>query len=44
MHIATPLDLVYLGASIALVALALYWTHASENHAAAEEEHDKAGH
>ncbi|MFA5370870.1 MAG: YqhA family protein [Sideroxydans sp.] len=30
MPITTPLDLVYLGASIALVALALYWTHASD--------------
>ncbi|MBA3024646.1 MAG: YqhA family protein [Gammaproteobacteria bacterium] len=44
MHIATPLDLVYLGASIALVALALYWTHASESHAASGDEGDKAGH
>ncbi|MBK9160819.1 MAG: YqhA family protein [Nitrosomonadales bacterium] len=30
MHLATPLDLVYLGASIALIAVALYFTHASE--------------
>jgi uncharacterized membrane protein YqhA len=30
MHLESPLDLVYLGASIALVALALYFTHASE--------------
>jgi hypothetical protein len=26
----TPLDLVYLGASIALIALALYFSHAAE--------------
>ncbi|MBI5430761.1 MAG: YqhA family protein [Nitrosomonadales bacterium] len=31
MHLSTPLDLVYLGASIALIALALYFTHASEH-------------
>lgn len=30
MKLNTPLDLVYLGASIALIALALYLTHASE--------------
>lgn len=38
IHIGTPLDLLYLGGSIALVALALYWTHASEG------SKDKAGH
>lgn len=31
MKLTTPLDLVYLGASIALIALALYLTHASEH-------------
>lgn len=31
MHISAPVDLVYFGAAIALIALALYWTHASEN-------------
>ncbi|TAN84865.1 MAG: YqhA family protein [Gallionella sp.] len=31
MTLSTPLDLVYLGASIALIALALYLTHASEH-------------
>ena len=30
MHVSTPLDLVYLGASIALIALALYLSHAAE--------------
>ncbi len=30
MHIAQPIDLVYFGAAIALIALALYWTHAAE--------------
>ncbi|OGS92286.1 MAG: hypothetical protein A2Z95_00605 [Gallionellales bacterium GWA2_60_18] len=31
MHMSTPLDLVYLGASIAFIALALYLTHAAEH-------------
>ena len=31
MKLTTPLDLVYLGASIALIALALYLTHAAEH-------------
>ncbi|MFZ5522635.1 MAG: YqhA family protein [Pseudomonadota bacterium] len=31
MKLSTPLDLVYLGASIALISLALYLTHASEH-------------
>lgn len=30
INIATPLDLVYLGASISLIALALYLSHAAE--------------
>lgn len=30
MKLSTPIDLVYLGGSIALIALALYLTHASE--------------
>lgn len=30
MHLTSPLDLVYLGAAIALIAVALYFTHASE--------------
>ncbi|MEW6563819.1 MAG: YqhA family protein [Pseudomonadota bacterium] len=30
MHMNTPLDLLYLGGSIALVALALYFSHAAE--------------
>ena len=30
MKLATPLDLVYLGGSIALIALALYFSHAAE--------------
>jgi len=30
MHMETPLDLVYLGASIALIAIALYFTHAAD--------------
>jgi len=31
MNLETPLDLVYLGASIALIAVALYFTHASDS-------------
>ncbi len=38
MKMTTPLDLVYLGASIALIALALYLTHASEHGGGAEAE------
>jgi uncharacterized membrane protein YqhA len=38
MKIENALDLVYLGASIALVGLALYFTHAAEAHGAAKEE------
>ncbi len=36
MDMKTPLDLLYLGASIALVGLALYFTHASEAQAGAK--------
>ncbi len=39
MKLTTPLDLVYLGASIALIALALYLSHAAE-HGAARDEKD----
>lgn len=38
MKMTTPLDLVYLGASIALIALALYLTHAAEHGAGKDEE------
>lgn len=41
MHMSTPLDLVYLGASIALIALALYLTHASEHGAGGEAGQDE---
>lgn len=34
MHMETPLDLLYLGGSIALIAIALYLTHAAEHGAA----------
>lgn len=48
LHIATPLDLVYLGASIALIALALYLSHAAEhgthNDEASDDEPEKHGH
>ena len=30
MHMTGPLDLLYLGGSIALIALALYWSHAAD--------------
>ena len=30
MHLSTPLDLVYLGAAIALISIALYFTHAAD--------------
>lgn len=43
MDMKTPLDLLYLGGSIALVGLALYFTHAAEAHGAekGEETHGK---
>lgn len=39
----SPLDLLYLGGSIALIGLALYFTHAAESHGAerAETKHGK---
>jgi uncharacterized membrane protein YqhA len=43
MKLTTPLDLVYLGASIALIALALYFSHAAEsNHEKGEAGSDKS--
>jgi len=38
MHIAAPIDLVYFGAAIALIALALYLTHAADGHSAGDED------
>jgi uncharacterized membrane protein YqhA len=39
MHIAQPIDLVYMGAAIALIALALYLTHAADGgHSSDDEE------
>jgi uncharacterized membrane protein YqhA len=38
MHIAQPIDLVYMGAAIALIALALYLTHAADGHSSDGEE------
>ena len=38
LKIDSPLDLVYLGASIALIGLALYFTHAAEGHGTAKVE------
>lgn len=50
MHITQPIDLVYMGASIALIALALYLTHAADGHSSSDEEvtdiqpEEEAGH
>lgn len=44
MDIAAPIDLVYFGAAIALIALALYLTHASDGHPPAESDDRKDGH
>jgi uncharacterized membrane protein YqhA len=51
MHIAQPIDLVYMGAAIALIALSLYLTHAADGHTSGDEEvtdihhkEEKAGH
>jgi uncharacterized membrane protein YqhA len=43
IKIESPLDLVYLGASIALIALALYFSHAAESRHD-DERDDKASH
>ncbi|MDO8312787.1 MAG: YqhA family protein [Sideroxyarcus sp.] len=32
MHIESPIDLIYMGGSIALIALALYLSHAADGH------------
>jgi uncharacterized membrane protein YqhA len=40
MHIAQPIDLVYMGAAIALIALALYLTHAADGHSSDDEATD----
>ncbi len=40
MHIAQPIDLIYMGGAIALIALALYWTHASENKHGGGDDHE----
>jgi uncharacterized membrane protein YqhA len=50
MHISQPIDLVYMGGSIALIALALYLTHAADGHSSSDEEvtdihpEEEAGH
>ena len=47
MHISQPIDLIYMGGSIALIALALYWSHAAEgkhggdDHDESEAEHEE---
>jgi uncharacterized membrane protein YqhA len=40
MKLAAPIDLLYLGGAIALIALALYLTHGAEHKEEAEEEHE----
>ena len=45
MKLNSPLDLVYLGASITLIALALYFSHAAEtDHDRKEDRADEPGH
>lgn len=44
MDMKTPLDLLYLGGSIALIGLALYLTHAAEKHDEAHDKHAEAPH
>jgi uncharacterized membrane protein YqhA len=41
MKLTSPIDLIYLGGSIALIALALYLTHAGEHGAAAHADEDE---
>jgi uncharacterized membrane protein YqhA len=47
MHISQPIDLIYMGGSIALIALALYWSHAADSkhagddHEVTDNEHDE---
>lgn len=36
MHVSAPIDLVYFGAAIALIALSLYLTHAADGHASGD--------
>jgi hypothetical protein len=38
MNIATPLDLLYLGGAIALIGVALYFSHKAETHGKEGEE------
>ena len=42
MHVSQPIDLVYMGASIALIALALYWSHAAEGKHGGDDESDES--
>ncbi|WP_237248063.1 YqhA family protein [Sideroxyarcus emersonii] len=50
MHVSQPIDLIYMGGSIALIALALYWSHAAEGkhgedgHESADEHDEGAEH
>jgi uncharacterized membrane protein YqhA len=52
MHVSQPIDLIYMGGSIALIALALYWSHAADGRHGGKDDaettdvaHDeKAGH
>lgn len=42
MHVSQPIDLVYMGASIALIALALYWSHAAEGKHGGDDESEES--
>jgi uncharacterized membrane protein YqhA len=51
MSLTSPIELLYLGGSIALIALALYWSHAADGNASGdhkeedvESETEKEGH
>ena len=42
MNMSTPIDLLYLGSSIALIALVLYLTHVAEHGTKGHQEEQKA--
>jgi uncharacterized membrane protein YqhA len=44
MKLETPIDLIYLGGSITLIALALYFSHAAEHGTAKADESEDQGH
>jgi uncharacterized membrane protein YqhA len=44
MEMKTPLDLLYLGGSLALIGLSLYLTHAADGHGGEKHEHEEIKH